>query len=403
VTNIIRILEKANPRSLVILDELGAGTDPQEGAALARAILTHVLGRSITTLVTTHHPELKVFAHSTPGVVNASVEFDLETLRPTYHLTVGLPGRSNALAIAQRLGMPAEIISEARSEINPDDLRAEDLLDEIHRQRDLARQARTAADKARREAETLRAELEQRLDGIDDERRKVIEQARSQAETELRDVQEELRQARRTLARARQPVEALQAVEAQVEKLEELVAKPVERKAPDIALPHRRAVRLGDKVRVRSLNTQGVLTSLGEEEAEVQVGMLRIRTRLAELELSGGSPVIEQPSTTPSPTPRPTSSDSPPVPAASYLLASPGMEIDLRGQRADEALDAIERYLDAAYLSGLPFVRIIHGKGTGRLREVVRQMLHGHPHVRSYEGGSDKEGGDGVTVVKLAQ
>ncbi len=403
VTNIIRILEKANPHTLVILDELGAGTDPQEGAALARAILTHVLGRSITTLVTTHHPELKVFAHSTPGVVNASVEFDLETLRPSYHLTVGLPGRSNALAIAQRLGMPDEIIAAARSEISPDDLRAEDLLDEIHRQRDLARQARAAADKARQEAESLRAELVTRLDGIDDERRKVIEQARTQAESELHEVQEELRQARRSLARARQPVEALQAIEEQVEKVEVKVEKPVERKTPDVALPQRRAVRLGDKVRVRSLNTQGVLTALTEEEAEVQVGMLRIRTRLAELELAGGNPLVDQPAPAPAPTPRPSASDSPPVPAASFQAASPGMEIDLRGQRADEALDALERYLDAAYLSGLPFVRIIHGKGTGRLREVVRQVLHGHPHVRSFEGGSDKEGGEGVTVVKLAQ
>lgn len=403
VTNIIRILKQASPRALVILDELGAGTDPQEGAALARAILTHVLERSITTLVTTHHPELKVFAHATPGVVNASVEFDLETLRPTYHLTVGLPGRSNALAIAQRLGMPEEIIGAARSEINPDDLRAEDLLDEIHRQRDLSRQARAAADKARHEAESLRAELVQRLDAIDEERRKVIEQTRAQAEDELRAVQEELRQARRALARARQPVEALQVVEEQVEKVEALVEKPIERKTPDIALPQRRAIRLGDKVRVRSLNAQGVLTALAEEEAEVQVGMLRIRTRLAELELAGGSPVIESLASQPAQSGKSASSESPPVPATTYQPASPGMEIDLRGQRADEALDALERYLDSAYLTGLPFVRIIHGKGTGRLREVVRQVLQGHPHIRSFEAGSEKEGGDGVTVAKLAQ
>ena len=344
-----------------------------------------------------------MFAHATPGVINASAEFDLETLRPTYHLTVGLPGRSNALAIAQRLGMPVEIIEAARSEISPDDLRAEDLLDEIHRQRDLSRQARSAADKARQEAESLRAELVQRLDNIDDERRKVIEQARAEAEAELREAQEELRQARRTLARAHQPVEALKAVEEQIEKVEMLVEKPVARKAPNVTLQQRRAIRLGDKVRVRSLNTQGVLTALGEEDVEVQVGMLRIRTRLAELELVGGGHVEDQTSAVPAAPVKPASSDSPPVPAATYQPASPGMEIDLRGQRADEALDALERYLDSAYLTGLPFVRIIHGKGTGRLREVVRQVLQGHPHVRSFEGGSEKEGGDGVTVVKLIQ
>jgi len=403
VTNIVRILEKANPRSLVILDELGAGTDPQEGAALARAILTHVLARNITTLVTTHHPELKVFAHATPGVVNASVEFDLETLRPTYHLTVGLPGRSNALSIAQRLGMPAEIIDAARGEISPDDLRAEDLLDEIHRQRDLSRQARAAADKARQEAESLRAELVRRLDAIDDERRKVIEQVRAEAEAELRDVQDELRQARRSLARARQPVEALQVIEEQVEKVETLVQKPVERHTPDVALPQRRAMRLGDKVRVRSLNTQGVLTALGEDEVEVQIGVLRIRTRLAELELASAPAPAEPAPSLPAPAPKVSSSDSTPAQTGAYQPASPGMEIDLRGQRADEALDALERYLDSAYLTGLPFVRIIHGKGTGRLREVVRQVLQAHPHVRSFEGGGEKEGGEGVTVAKLAQ
>ncbi|MBP1702437.1 MAG: MutS2 family protein, partial [Chloroflexi bacterium] len=146
VTNIIRILDQATPTSLVILDELGAGTDPQEGAALARAILSSVLERGITTLVTTHHPELKTYAHATPGAVNASVEFDLETLRPTFHLTIGLPGRSNALAIAQRLGLPEKIITEARSELSPEDIRADNLLNEIHHQRDLARQARNAAE-----------------------------------------------------------------------------------------------------------------------------------------------------------------------------------------------------------------------------------------------------------------
>ena len=177
ITNIIRILEQANFRTLVILDELGAGTDPQEGAALARALLNHLLERSITTLVTTHHPELKAFAHATPGVINASVEFNLETLQPSYHLTIGLPGRSNALAIAGRLGMPEAIIQAARSEINPTELRAEDLLDEIHHQRDLSRQARAAAEKARQESESLRSELLERLDEIEDERRAILEKS----------------------------------------------------------------------------------------------------------------------------------------------------------------------------------------------------------------------------------
>jgi DNA mismatch repair protein MutS2 len=393
ITNIIRILEQAGSRSLVILDELGAGTDPQEGAALARALLTHLLERSITTLVTTHHPELKAFAHANPGVVNASVEFDLETLRPTFHLTIGLPGRSNALAIAKRLGLPEPIINEARSELNPADLQAEDLLDEIHRQRDAARQARAAADKIHREAEALQNELAVRLDTIEDERRAVLEQARLEAEQQLQELQDEIRQLRGALARARQPLEAIQSVEETVEDLEQRVEKPVIRKAQEPGLTGRRSLALGDRVRLRSLNTQGVVISLGEEDAEIQVGMLRVRARRTDIEpVSGGQ--LE-----PAPEPgsiRRRKTSTPGLPA------SPGIQLDLRGRHAEEALDELDRYLDAAYLAGLPFVRIIHGKGTGKLRQAVRDALQSNPHVRSFESGGDKEGGEGVTVAKLA-
>ncbi len=392
ITNIIRILELADRRTLVILDELGAGTDPQEGAALARALLSHLLAQGITALVTTHHPELKAYAHATPGVTNASVEFDLDTLRPTFHLTIGLPGRSNALAIAQRLGLPDEIIANARAELDPADLRADDLLDEIHQQRDLARQARRLTEAAKQEAQDLQAELAERLEGIEDERRAVLEKAQQEADEELEQIKEELRQVRRALAQARQPAEALQTIEDQVAELEETVDRPVVRRKPSIdGRPLQRAIRLGDRVRLRSLNTQGVVTSLSDEEAEVQVGVLRVRARLSELVLPGDASL---------------QSADPPAPEAAptrqiNIPGSPGLELDLRGQRADEARDALERYLDTAYLSGLPWVRIIHGKGTGRLREMVRQTLQGHPHVRSFETGGDKEGGDGVTVVKL--
>jgi DNA mismatch repair protein MutS2 len=404
VTNIVRILKHADRNSLVILDELGAGTDPQEGAALARALLSHLLERGVTTLVTTHHPELKAFAHATPGVVNASVEFDLETLKPTFHLTIGLPGRSNALAIAQRLGMPDHIIASARSEINPDDLRADDLLDEIHHQRDAARQARLAAEQARQDAERLRLSLAERLEKVEDERRAVLEKARQEAESQVQQLQEEIREARRALARARQPLEALKGVEETAETLEEAVEQPVERQAVAIPQqPARRALRLGDKVRLRTLGTQGVLTALAEEEAEVQVGMLRVRTRLADLELY--VPATEMTASHPlAKPPRKTRAADPGAQTAApvALAASPGLELDLRGQTAEDALDALDRYLDSAYLAGLPFVRIIHGKGTGKLRQEVRRALGQHPHVRSFEPGGEKEGGEGVTVAKLA-
>ncbi len=414
ITNIIRILEHADRRSLVILDELGAGTDPQEGAALARALLTHLLERGITTLVTTHHPELKAFAHATPGVVNASVEFDLETLRPTFHLTIGLPGRSNALAIAQRLGMPEPIIISARSELSPTDLKAEDLLDEIHRQRDLSRKARSAAEHAHREVETMRAELARRLEKIEDERMQVLEKARLQAEAQLETIQDELRDVRRQLARTRQPLEVIEEVEEKVEELQDTVVAPVERHIPEAGISSlHRSIRLGDKVRLHSLNTQGVVTSLSEEEAEVSVGVLRIRSRLAELQL-----LREEPPVVPSQTGLPTarelmaSSHTRPTgeirgsavrPPGSHLYAeSPGIELDIRGQRSEEALDALERYLDSAYLAGLPWVRIIHGKGTGKLRLAVREALSHSPHVKSFESGGDSEGGDGVTIARLA-
>ncbi|MEJ5225885.1 MAG: hypothetical protein WHV44_15610, partial [Anaerolineales bacterium] len=184
ITNIIRILKKIDHRSLVIFDELGAGTDPQEGAAIARAILQHLLERGVPTFVATHYPELKTYAHSTPGVVNASLEFDVQTLRPTYKLTIGLPGRSNALAIAARLGLPESIIAAARAEINPLALRADKLLDDIRKERNRAAREREKSEKARARAEELNRELEKRLEKIEDERREILARARAEAELE---------------------------------------------------------------------------------------------------------------------------------------------------------------------------------------------------------------------------
>jgi DNA mismatch repair protein MutS2 len=399
ITNIIHILAQADRQSLVILDELGAGTDPQEGAALARALMTHLLERSITTLVTTHHPELKAFAHGTAGVTNASVEFDLESLQPTYHLTIGLPGRSNALAIAERLGMPEGIVNGARSDISPEDLRAENLLEEIHRQRDLARKARTEAEQARQEVEQLRSELVARLDQLEDERRQVLEQARLEAKAKVEELEKELAALRRALAKARQPLDALETVEKRVSDLDKDYQEPVERlPLEDEEIIYDRPIRLGDQVRLRTLNTRGVVTSLGEEELEVQVGSLRVRTRLSEV-----APVSigEEPDGGEEQQAAARNSQAEREDVASVNAPSPGMELDLRGQRADEALDQLERYLDAAYLAGLPFVRIIHGKGTGKLRRAVRESLGGNPHVRSFEAGGVGEGGDGVTVAKL--
>lgn len=389
ITNIIRILKDADRQSLVILDELGAGTDPQEGAALARALLTHLLERGITTLVTTHHPELKAYAHSMPGVVNASVEFDLESLKPTFHLTIGLPGRSNALAIAERLGLPDEIVTKARAEINPTNLRAEDLLDEIHQQRDLAHTARRQAENARQEAEAIRFKLASRLDGIEEERRELLEEARAEAESKVKSIRKELKKLRREFKQLRQPIDALNEIEDKIQELEGEVEVPVERRVPDVA-PVQGSIRLGSKVRLRTLGNEGIVTALSEDEAEVQIGVLRIRARLSELELKGGDQADR---------------DEQRKPERSQQVLrrheSPGVELDMRGQRAEDALDTLESYLERAYLAKLPWVRIIHGKGTGKLRNVVREALSQHPHVSSFESGKHNEGGDGVTVAKI--
>ncbi|WP_061912911.1 endonuclease MutS2 [Bellilinea caldifistulae] len=399
ITNIVRILRRMDSFSLVLLDELGAGTDPQEGSALARAILGYLVEKRVTSLIATHYPELKAYAHATPGVVNASMEFDLRSLKPTYRLTIGLPGRSNALAIAERLGLPPEILSAARSMINPTDLRAEDLLDEIHRQRDLARKARSEADRLRSQAENMRRELAQRLEKIEEERRAILEKARREQEEEIAALRAELDALRRELQRARQPLDALKPLQERLEELQSEAEKPVERTPIEPARP----LRLGEKVRLRSLQMEGVITALGQSEIEVQMGNLRLRARPEEIERPGSPPPPENPSPTPPSTARPLSTGRPAAARPAVFTPSPGMELDLRGQRADEALEALQRYLESAYLSGMPFVRVIHGKGTGKLRQAVREFLKQNEFVASWETGLDSEGGEGVTVVHLRE
>jgi DNA mismatch repair protein MutS2 len=401
IRNIVRILRRADEKALVLFDELGAGTDPQEGAALARAILSELVTRRIPCLVATHYPELKVYAHGTPGVVNASMEFDLQSLRPTYHLTIGLPGRSNALAIARRLGLPQEIIESAKSELNPDELRAEDLLNEIHRQRDLTRKARQQAENSLRNIEKQKADLAARLDKIEDERREILDKARQKSEADAANLQDEIEELRRQLTRARQPLEALKPLQEQVADVNVRAQKVVQRQAVQEAAP--RPLRLGDKVRVRSIRMDGVISAMSDSDFEVQVGNLRVRARQHDIQRAGEPEVAVIEETSRTTLSRQTSSSKNAKSAASAAFyPSPGMELDLRGQRAEDALEALDRYLESAYLAGLPFVRIIHGKGTGRLRQVIRDSLGMSPHVKSWETGGDKEGGEGVTIAKMA-
>ncbi len=395
VKNIVRILAQADSRSLIILDELGAGTDPQEGAALARAILTYLLNRKITTLVTTHHPELKLFAHKTPGVTNACVEFDLETLQPTYHLTIGLPGRSNAIAIAQRLGMPSEIIESARNEINPQELQSQDLLDEIYHQRELTRQAHQQAESNRKEAESLRLELSRRLENIEKERQDILYHAEQEVQSILSEIQAEARKVRKQLSHAQPPIEDINKVEDQISQIEEKVEKQIRKQHQLTSHQQRKTSQLpkiGDKVQLRSLGTKGILTQMDGDEIEVQVGMLRIRSDLADI-----IPIIEEEAAN-----EPIALiTEPPKTHLPRVDEVPSWEIDVRGKTVEEVLEILEPYIASALYAGLPFVRIIHGKGSGRLRQAIRAHLKNNPHILSFKPGDDREGGEGVTVVKL--
>jgi DNA mismatch repair protein MutS2 len=401
ITNIIHLLKAADEESLVILDELGAGTDPQEGAALARAILAHLMERGITTLVTTHHPELKAYAHTMPGIVNASVEFDVRTLRPTYQLTIGIPGRSNAIAIAKRLGLPDSILEAARNEVDPESLRADNMLDDIKRQRNLSHKERQKAEKARAEVHKLRRELAERLEKIEDERREVLAQARAEGELEVEILKRNLESLKRQMKKVKQPVEALAKLEEKLEQAEEKIVQPVARQKAKVENQETGPFKLGEKVILRSLGSQGIITALGENEAEVQVGSLRVRAKLGDIQRKSEENVDQGPKTDKGRKSIETG-DSVNRPSSS-VTSSPGMELDLRGMMAEDALARLEDYLDKAYLSGMPFVRIIHGKGTGKLRQEVRAALKHHPQVATFEIGLESEGGDGVTVAKMTK
>ncbi|HET7144020.1 MAG TPA: Smr/MutS family protein, partial [Anaerolineales bacterium] len=397
ITNIIRILKKMDSRSLVIFDELGSGTDPQEGAAIARAILSHLLESGAMTLVATHYPELKTFAHGTDGVVNASLEFDIKTLRPTYKLTLGLPGRSNALLIAQKLGLPQTIIDSARAEINPLDLRADKLLDDIRKERNRTSREREKLEKARAKLETQTRDLEKRLEKIEDERRETLAKARAEGELEVAVLKQNMDSLKQQLKKAKQPLEAIRLIEEQIGKIEEKVERPVERRqttdhGPSSIANRQPSIRLGERVTVSTLNAEGLVTALSESDAEIQIGTLRVRARLSDLvrrQTADNGPSQKQ---------APARQSSSTVHRQS---SSPGMEVDLRGLMSEDALDKLERYLEQAFLSGLPFVRIIHGKGTGKLRQAVREALRGHEYVGSFEEGGSTEGGEGVTVAKM--
>ncbi len=410
MTNIVAIMRASTPQSLVIFDELG-GTDPIEGAALAHAILDTLLAQKITTLVATHFAELKAFAYTTPGVENASMAFDVETLSPTFKLQLGLPGNSNAFAIAERLGLNNTVLQRAQKLVDEETRETETMLAQIKADLDAARLERLRVEEERAEAEYYRQKIEERLLNIEEEGQQILKRARHEAQRELDNTRAQLQALRREARKATvhvqpaaqsgekaskttpSPTETLKTVAAKLKILETtLAAKNTSAINPTTAPP--KPLQVGDKVTIPHLNAKGVVTALSKDEIEVQLGNFRTtlkRQKIAPVVAPASAPVGEMP-------PQPQASGN----RSSGIVESPGLELDLRGQASDDALHLLESYLDQAYMAGLPFVRLIHGKGTGVLRKTVRNALNSHPLVVSYRPGQEGEGGDGVTVATLA-
>lgn len=403
MTNIISILEEADPKSLVLLDELGAGTDPDEGSALAMALLENLRDRGITTLATTHYSDLKLYAHNTPGVLNASVEFDVENLSPTYELSIGLPGRSNALTIARRLGLNPSIVDNAEKIVRPEALEVEGMLEDVRRARQEAQRVLAQTKERERHAQAIEADLRYQLARIEEARREVIAETRSTMQNELAEIRREIENFRRQMAKGgtdsgtvhEQFLSEARQIIAQREgdtegRVEQEVATP---NAPVDRMQG--PIEVGDRVFVPNLQATGEVLSVdmrngSPHEADVQVGNFRLKLPVRRLELRSKAPA--QPAAPQAPVK---------VQTKPRQSGGPGMELDLRGERVESGLQRLDSYLDDAYLENLPWVRIIHGKGTGAMRDAVRDALRGHPLVSKFRSGGPSEGGDGVTVANL--
>ncbi len=392
--SIVRITEAAGPNTLVLLDELGAGTDPTEGSAMAQALLDHFLRVGALVAATTHYAELKVYAHTTPGVRNASVEFDLETLSPTYHLRIGLPGGSQAFAIAERLGLPPAIVADARGRLTEGQVAFEETLASI-RAADL--EARTALDRARsaeiKAAEAQRVAEEERR-GARRERHAAVATARAEAERLVDDLRAEIRGAQRRLERETVTAPALDEV---LERAEEQLAR-LPAPAPAPAAPEAAGTvewRVGARARSRSRGWEGRVVALerGGRRATLEVGGMRVSVGVDDL-----VPAILDAA--------PKGAVSHAEAAATGLTAlrldrarSVASSLDVRGARVDEAIEVVGRYLEDCSLAGLAKATIIHGHGTGALRDAIRASAAAHPLVRAARPGERGEGGDGATVV----
>jgi len=397
MTNIISILNRMTPGSLVLLDELGAGTDPAEGSALAIAILDHVHRRGCRIVATTHYSELKAFAYERDGMINASMEFDVRTLRPTYRLLVGVPGRSNAFAIAERLGLDPSIIETASRHLGEDNKRVESMIASLEENRLTAEAERLKAERLRRELEDLRRSLEEERRRFEGQKEALMAKARREAQEAVakarREAEEVIAELRRMAAEGAESIKEHRLIEAK-KRLEDAVPDAAAEDAGrsgTFARGGKMKLSPGDEVHVVSLGRKGTVIDLGEAEATVQLGILKMKLPLSDL--------------------RPAKDTAAAGGAARAATAGMGVkrtrdlkvrtELDLRGATLDEALVEVDRFLDEAIMANLGQVSIIHGKGTGALRSGIQDYLRRHSLIKQFRLGTYGEGGSGVTVVEL--
>lgn len=397
MTNVVRFMETADSDSLVLFDELGAGTDPTEGAALAIAILSTLHDRGIRAMATTHYSELKVYALSTPGVENASCEFDVETLRPTYRLLIGVPGKSNAFAISQKLGLPLSIIDRAKEQISQEDETFEDVLSSLEESRKTIESEREELASYKEEIKTLKEQLEEKQDKLDQRKERIITEANEEAHRILREAKDYADQTMRIfnkVGKDSMSAKELEKHRSDLRKKMDKAGKKVALKTPQKQKSTLRPqdLSLGDSVKVMSLNVKGTVSSKPDSKGMlfVQMGILRSKVHISDLQLID-EPVITGPALSRTGAGKIKMNKS----------ASVSTEINLLGKTVDEAVSELDKYLDDAYLAHLSSVRIVHGKGTGALRKGVHNYLKRLKYVQDFHLAEFGEGDAGVTIVEF--
>ncbi len=397
MTNIVSFLKDVNEHSLVLFDELGAGTDPTEGAALAIAILSYLHERGIRTMATTHYSELKVFALSEPGVENACCEFDVETLRPTYRLLLGIPGKSNAFAISSKLGLPDYIIEKAKEQLSEHEESFEDLLTDLEDSRRTIEKEHAEIASYKREIEQLKNKLEKKQHRLDEQKERIIREANDKANSILREAKEFADETMKNFRKFGKENISAADMERERERIRQQIAKTQNSSKIEVQKPKKTYkpsdFKLGESVKVLSMNLTGTVNSLPDAKGNlfVQMGILRSQVHISDLE------IIEEPMSITAKQMRRTSSGK--MKMGKSMHISP--EINLLGKTVDEAIAELDKYLDDAYLAHLSPVRIVHGKGTGALRQGVHNYLKRQKHVKSFRLGAFGEGDAGVTIVEF--